>query len=114
MHSSQFKLNIESKYQSLRREIQNKSSRRKKPKMFSGEKVHAKSFKSCVTLCDAMDCSPPAVHEILQARRLECFAISFSRDLPNQGSNLRLSNLLNWQARSLPLAPLGRGEYNKF
>ena len=53
--------------------------------MFSGEKVHAKSFQSCVTLCDAMDCSPPAVHEILQARILECFAISFSRDLPNPG-----------------------------
>ena len=36
---------------------------------------------SCLTLCDPMDCSPPAssVHGILQARILEWFAISFSR-----------------------------------
>ena len=34
-----------------------------------------------------MDCSPPgsSVHAILQARILECVAISFSRDLPNPG-----------------------------
>ena len=36
---------------------------------------------SCPTLCDPMDCSPPAssVHGILQARILEWVAISFSR-----------------------------------
>ena len=36
---------------------------------------------SCLTLCDPMDCSPPgsSVHEILQARILEWFAISSSR-----------------------------------
>ena len=35
----------------------------------------------CPTLCDPMDCSPPAssVHGILQARILEWVAISFSR-----------------------------------
>ena len=34
----------------------------------------------CPTLCDPMDDSPPgsSVHEILQARTLECIAISFS------------------------------------
>ena len=33
-----------------------------------------------MTLCDSMDCSPPgsSVHGILQARILECVAISFS------------------------------------
>ena len=33
-----------------------------------------------LTLCDRMDCSPPvySVHGILQARRLEWIAISFS------------------------------------
>ena len=82
--------------------------------MFSGEKVHAKSFQSCVTLCDAMDCSPPAVHEILQARILECFAISFSRDLPNPGIKPASLTSPELAARSLPLAHLGRGEYNKF
>ena len=41
----------------------------------------AKSFHSCLTLCDPMDCSPPgsSVHGILQARMLEWVAISFSR-----------------------------------
>ena len=36
---------------------------------------------SCLTLCDPMDCSPPAssVHGIFQARILEWVAISFSR-----------------------------------
>ena len=35
---------------------------------------------SCPTLCDPMDCSPPgsSVHGILQARKLEWVAISFS------------------------------------
>ena len=34
----------------------------------------------CPTVCDSMDCSPLAssVREILQARILECIAISFS------------------------------------
>ena len=37
--------------------------------------------KSCLTLCDPMDCSPPgsSIHGILQARVLEWVAISFSR-----------------------------------
>ena len=37
--------------------------------------------KSCPTLCDPMDCSPPGstVHGILQARILEWVAIPFSR-----------------------------------
>ena len=37
--------------------------------------------KSCPTLCDPTDCSPPgsSVHGISQARILECVAISFSR-----------------------------------
>ena len=40
----------------------------------------AKSLQLCPTLCDPMDCSLPgfSVHGILQARTLECVAISFS------------------------------------
>ena len=36
---------------------------------------------SCPTLCDPMDCNPPgsSVHEIFQARILECVPISSSR-----------------------------------
>ena len=42
--------------------------------------------KSCPTLCDSIDCSPPgsSVHGILQSRIVEWVAISFSR-----GSNKR-------------------------
>ena len=40
----------------------------------------AKSFQSCLTLCDPIDGSPPGslVPGILQARTLEWVAISFS------------------------------------
>ena len=40
----------------------------------------AKSFQSCLTLCDPIDGSPPSslIPEILQARTLEWVAISFS------------------------------------
>ena len=42
---------------------------------------------SCLTLCDPIDCNPPAssVHGLIQARILELVAISFSRDLPDPG-----------------------------
>ena len=42
---------------------------------------------SCPTLCDPMDCSLPSssVHGILQARILECVAISFSRGSSRPG-----------------------------
>ena len=40
----------------------------------------AKSLQSCPTLCDPIDGSPPGspIPGILQARILECVAISFS------------------------------------
>ena len=43
--------------------------------------------KSCLTIYDPMDCSPPgsSVHEIFQARILEQVAISSSGGLPNPG-----------------------------
>ena len=42
---------------------------------------HAKSLRSCLTLCDLMVCSPPghSVHGILQARILEWVAMPFSK-----------------------------------
>ena len=44
--------------------------------------VRAKSFKSCLTLCDSMDWSLPvsSVHGILQARLLELVALPSSRE----------------------------------
>ena len=43
--------------------------------------AYAKSLQSCLTLCHAMDCSPPgfSVCGILQVRLLEWVAISSSR-----------------------------------
>ena len=43
--------------------------------------VQAKSFQSCLTLYDHVDCSPPgsSVHGILQARILERIAMACSR-----------------------------------
>ena len=43
--------------------------------------MRAKSFQSCLTLWEPMDCNPPgsSVHEILQARILECVVMPSSR-----------------------------------
>ena len=47
----------------------------------------AKSLQLCLTLCDAMDCSPPGspVYGILQERILKWVDIPFSMDLPDPG-----------------------------
>ena len=49
--------------------------------------VHAKLLQSCLTLCDCMDysLSDSSVHEILQARILECVAMSSSSGSPQRG-----------------------------
>ena len=54
--------------------------------------VHWLVTKSCPTLSDPMDCSPPGsyIHGISQARILEWVAISFSRGSPWLGLNPRL------------------------
>ena len=46
---------------------------------------------SCPTLCDPVDCNLLgfSIHGILQARIQEWVAISFSRDLPDPGIELR-------------------------
>ena len=48
--------------------------------------LSVKSFQSCLTLCDPMDCNLPgsSVHGILQARILEWLAISLSTKM-NRG-----------------------------
>ena len=60
-------------------------------------------------LCDPVDYSPPgsSVHGILQARILECVAISFSRDflLPDPGIKPRSPTL---QADALTSEPPGK------
>ena len=58
------------------------------------------------TLCNTMDCIPPAssVHGIFQARILELVAISDSKG-SSQGLNSCLLCLLHWQVGYLPLMP---------
>ena len=69
--------------------------------------THTVHGQSCLTLCDPIDCSPPAssIRGFSQARILEWVASSSSRGtFPTQGSNWCL---LDWQADSLPLSHLG-------
>ena len=62
--------------------------------------------KSCLTLCDPMDCSltGSSAHGIFQARIRSRLPFPTPRDLPNPGLN---QCLLHWQADSLPLCHLG-------
>ena len=64
------------------------------------------SAKSCPTLYDPMDYSPPgsSVHGILQVRILEWVALQGI--FPTQGPNPYLLRLLHWQVDSLPLSHL--------
>ena len=61
--------------------------------MFKSIILHAKLLQSCLILCSSMDCSPPgsSVYGILQARILECIAISSSR-----GSSWPRDGLSGW------------------
>ena len=73
----------------------------------------AKSLQSCPTLCNPMNDSPPgsSVHWILQARPLECVAISSSRGSSQAG--IKPASLMSpdWQAGSWPLAPSEKPHY---
>ena len=64
---------------------------------------------SCPTLCDPVDCSPPisSVHGILQARILECVAISFSRGSSRPRDQTQVSHIAGrrfnlWAIREAP------------
>ena len=52
--------------------------------------------RSCLTLCDPMDCNPPgsSVHSIFQARALEWVAISFSRDSSQPRDRTQVSHIV--------------------
>ena len=57
------------------------------PKGLGTESVEVLVVRSCLTLCNPMDYSPPgsSVHGVLQASTLEWVAMPFSGDLPNPG-----------------------------
>ena len=70
--------------------------------------VYGLATKSCPTLCDPMDCSPPAcsVHGIFQARILEWIAISFSRGSSQPRNRTQVSCIAgrfftNWAMREI-------------
>ena len=69
---------------------------------------------SRVQLCYPLDCNPAgsSVHGILQARILECTAISSPGDLPNLGIEPTSPVALAWQAGSFTAEPLGKPAYN--
>ena len=64
--------------------------------------------RSCPTIWDLMDCSPPAssVHGIFQAKILQRLAISFSRgSFQTRDQTCGLLRFLHWQLDSLPAEP---------
>ena len=66
--------------------------------------------KSCLTLCDPMDCSPLgfSVHGLLQARILETIAMPSSRgSSPPRDRTCASYVYVHWQVGSLPLGPPG-------
>ena len=84
---------------------------RDKEKVLFSFSVLAKSFQSCFTLCDPMDCSLPgsSVHGILQVRTLEWVSIPFPPGVfATQGLNPHVLRLLHWQVGSLPVASPGK------
>ena len=65
---------------------------------------------SCPTLCDLMDCSLPgsSVHGVFQARVLEWFAISFSRESSHPRDRTQVSCIVSrcltvWATRDDPI-----------
>ena len=75
----------------------------------TSNRVRAKSFQLCPTLCEPMDYSLPgsSVHRILQARILEWVAISSSRGYSQPRSQTQISSIAgrfftNWAMREAP------------
>ena len=74
------------------------------------ECMHAKSLQSCLTLCNAMDCSPARLlcpwDSPGKNTAVGCCALR-QGIFPTQESDPRLLRLLHWQVGSSPLAPPG-------
>ena len=72
--------------------------------------MHAKSLQSCLTLCDPMDCSPPAssVRGAVQARILGWVAISSSRGSSQPTDRTHVSCVSCAGRRILPRSHLGQ------
>ena len=74
--------------------------------------MRAKSFQSCPTLCDPMDCSSPGSllcpwGSLDKDTEMGCHAL-LQGIFPTQASNPGVLRLLHWQVGSLSLAPPGK------
>ena len=69
-----------------------------------------KSLKSCLTLCNPMDCNPldSSVLGIIPGRNTGVGYHLLQGIFVIQGSKPSLLCILHWQAGSLPLAPPGK------
>ena len=92
------------KTQHSHKQKQNKPKKETNTHCKSTAVVDALVVKSCPTLCNPTDCSPPgsSIHGISQVRILEWIAISFSRGLPDPGIKVGSPAL---KADSLPTEP---------
>ena len=73
--------------------------------------MRSKSFQSCPTLCDPLDCGPSGSsnYGILQARILKWVAMPFSRGSSQSRDQTYIYYVyLPWQVGSLPLVPPGK------
>ena len=72
--------------------------------------VHAQLLQSCLTLCDAMDCSlsDSSLHGILQARTQEWVAMPSSRWSSRPRDPTRISCVSCIAGRSFATEPLGK------
>ena len=72
--------------------------------------VCAKSFQSCSTLSEPMDCNSPgsSIHGILQVRILECVDMLSSRGPSQLRDQTHILCLLHRKVGSLPLPPHGK------
>ena len=75
--------------------------------------MRAKLLQSCLTLCDAMDCSLPgsSVHEILQARILEWVAMPSSRGSSQPRDQIWVSYLSCVTSKFFTTKPLEKPVY---
>ena len=97
-------------------ELSNKDDQIFLNKSYHHRLAAAKSLQSCPTLCNPIDGSPPgaSVPGILQARRLEWVAISFSNAcmMLSRFSRVQLCVTLRTAAQQSPLSPgFSRQEY---
>ena len=95
------------KTQHSHKQKQNKPKKETNTHCKSTAVVDALVVKSCPTLCNPTDCSPPgsSIHGISQVRILEWIAISFSRGLLDQGIETMSPT---FQADSLIFEPPGK------